>query len=101
LHTGYGGGVDDDRRNALVRREIIAAYLEVVDRLEELVEICSSVEGDTDELRIEVQEAFGFSPIAADAVLAIQVRRFTPKERNKMRNELADIDRWLEGAHGA
>lgn len=93
--------MDDDRRNALGRREIIAAYLEVLDRLEELVEICASVEGDTDELRIAVQEAFGISPIAADAVLAMQVRRFTPEERHKIQNELADIDRWLEESHGA
>ena len=93
--------MDDDRRNALGRREIIAAYLEVLDRLEELVEICASVEGDTDDLRAAVQEAFGISPIAADAVLAMQVRRFTPEERHKIRNELADIDRWLEESHGA
>ncbi|MFD4960411.1 hypothetical protein [Microbacterium sp. NPDC058389] len=92
--------MDDDRRNALGRREIIAAYLEVLDRLEELVEICASVEGDTDELRIALQEAFGISPTAADAVLALQVRRFTPEERRKIRSELADIDQWLEDSHG-
>jgi len=93
--------VDDDRRNALGRREIIAAYLQVLDRLEELVEICASVDGDTDDLRIAVQEAYGISPIAADAVLAMQVKRFTPEERRKIRSELADIDRWLEESHGA
>lgn len=93
--------MDDDRRNALGRREIIAAYLQVLDRLEELVEICASVDGDTDDLRIAVQEAYGISPIAADAVLAMQVKRFTPEERRKIRSELADIDRWLEESHGA
>jgi len=93
--------VDDDRRNALGRREIIAAYLQVLDRLEELVEICASVDGDTDDLRIAAQEAYGISPIAADAVLAMQVKRFTPEERRKIRSELADIDRWLEESHGA
>jgi len=93
--------VDDDRRNALGRREIIAAYLQVLDRLEELVEICASVDGDTDDLRIAVQEAYGISPIAADAVLAMQVKRITPEERRKIRSELADIDRWLEESHGA
>ena len=93
--------MDDNRRNALARREIIAAYLEVLDRLGELVEICSSVQGDTDELRNAVQQAFGISPIATDAVLALQVRRFTPNERRKILNELADIDRWLEEASEA
>ncbi|MGN6221939.1 MAG: hypothetical protein ACTHNQ_20770 [Microbacterium sp.] len=93
--------MDDDRRNVLGRREIIAGYLEVLDRLEELVEICASTEGDTDELRNAVQEAFAISPIAADAVLALQVRRFTPEEQRKLRNELTDIDRWLEESRGA
>ncbi len=86
----------DHRENALARREIIAAYIQVLDRLGELVEICSAVEGDTHELRSKVQEAFGLSPIAADAVLSLQVRRFTPNERRRMRYELADIDLWLE-----
>ena len=90
--------MDADRENALARREILAAYLKVLDRLEELVEICSTVEGDTDELRSAVQQAFGISPIAADAVLAMQVRRFTPSERHKIWNELADTDRWLQRA---
>ena len=93
--------MDEDRQHALARREILVAYLEVLDRLGELVEICLRVEGDTDELRSAVQQAFGISPIAADAVLAMQARRFTPSERHKLRNELADVDRWLQRAMGA
>lgn len=88
--------MDDDRQNALARREIVAAYVEVMDRLPELVEICAAVEGDTQDLRSAVQRAFELSPFAADAVLSLQVRRFTPAERQKTRDELADIDRWLE-----
>lgn len=93
--------MDDDRRNALGRREILAAHLEVLDRLGELVAICSTIEGDAGELRNAVQGAFGLSPIAADAVLAMQVRRFTPEERHKIRSELAAVDRWLGEANGA
>jgi DNA gyrase/topoisomerase IV subunit A len=91
----------EHRENALTRREIIAAYIQVLDRLGELVEICSAVEGDTDELRSKVQEAFGLSSIATDAVLSMQVRRFTPNEQHKMRDELADLDLWLNGTSGA
>ena len=43
---------------------------------------CSHIEGDAGELRNAVQGAFGLSPIAVDAVLAMQVRRFTPEERH-------------------
>ncbi|MDZ8171973.1 hypothetical protein [Microbacterium xanthum] len=88
--------MDADRQNALARREIIAAHLKVLDRLEELVEICSTVAGDTSELRSAVQFAFGISPIAADAVLTMQVKRFTPSQRHMIQKELADIDHWLQ-----
>ncbi|GAA5201806.1 hypothetical protein [Microbacterium jejuense] len=85
----------DDRQNTLARREILAAYIDIINRLGELIEICSAVEGDTEELRKAVQASFGLSPVAADAVLSMQVRRFTPNERQKIRDELADIDIWL------
>lgn len=82
----------DDRRNALNRREILEGYLAVLERPAYLVEVCSAVDGDIDELRSAVQDAFGLSALAAHAVVALQVRRFTPAERRKLRNELADID---------
>ena len=91
----------DDRRNLLARREILAAYVVVLDRLDELFEVCSAVTGGTDELRHAVQEAFELSPIAADAILVMQVRRFTPSERRKIEKELADLDFWLERNGGA
>ncbi len=90
-----------DRQNEHTRREILVAYIQVLDRLGELVEVCSAVEGDTQELRHAVQEKFGIGPIAADAVLALQVRRFTPVERQKIRDALAELDLWLEGNSGA
>jgi DNA gyrase/topoisomerase IV subunit A len=87
--------VADDRENELARREILVAYLEVLDRVGELVDICLAVEGDAQQLRRAVQEAFGVSQIAADAVLALQVRRFTPDERQKIKDELVGLDLWL------
>lgn len=91
----------DDRENQPARREILVAYLEVLDRPAELVEVCSAVDGDAQKLRHAVQEAFGLSPIAADAVLALQVRRFTPNERQKIKDELAGLDLWLARNSGA
>lgn len=82
----------DDWRNALDRREILEAYVEVLNRLPELVEICAGVDGDAHTLRTAVEEAFGLSSFAADAVLTMQVRRFTPHERQKITDELADIE---------
>jgi DNA gyrase/topoisomerase IV subunit A len=93
--------VSDDRQNLLARREIVVAYIEVLDRLAELVDLCSTVTGDTQELRTAVEEAFGLNPVAADAVLSMQVRRFTPNEREKLRNEFADLEQRLQRMTGA
>lgn len=91
----------DERQNQLLRREIIAAYVVVLDRLGELTEVCSAVTGGVEDLRHAVQQTFELSPLAADAVLALQVRRFTPNERQKIQHELAEIDLWLEQSGGA
>lgn len=82
----------DERRNQLLRREILAAFVVVLDRLGELTEVCSAVSGDAEELSRAVQETFELSPIAADAILAMQVRRFTPVERQRIQQKLADLD---------
>lgn len=36
------------------------------------------------------------SSTAAEAVLALQVRRFTPSERSKIQDEMSDLDLRLE-----
>lgn len=87
--------MDSDRENALMRRAILAAYVSVLDRMGELVQVCSTVAGGAEELHAAVQDAFSLSPIAADAVLAMQIRRFTPTERQRIVDELADVDLWL------
>lgn len=91
----------DDRLNALARREILSAYVESLNRLPELVEICATVDGDADVLRAAVEEAFELSPVAADAVLAMQVRRSTPHERQRIEDELAGVETWLRRLDGA
>lgn len=85
-----------ERHLLLQRREILAAYLNVLDRGCELLALCSSVEGDAEQLRDAVQDAFALSPTAAEAVLAPQGRRFTPSERSKIQHELFDLDLRLE-----
>jgi DNA gyrase/topoisomerase IV subunit A len=93
--------VADDRQNALARREILEAYVKASTRLGELVEVCSSVTGDVDQLRNAVQNAFKLSPYAAQAVLDMQVRRFTPHERQRILDELAELNLRLERIDGA
>ncbi|WP_336633650.1 MULTISPECIES: hypothetical protein [unclassified Microbacterium] len=90
----------DDRQNLLARREIIAAYVKALDRLSELIELCS-VDRETAELRRALQDRFAITAVAADAILTLQVRRFTPSEKQKIRDELAGVDAQLELLDGS
>lgn len=88
--------MDADRRNAVGRREILRGYLVVMERLPELVELCDRVEGDDSDLQTAVEATFGLSPEAATAIISLQVRRFTPAQRQRIRDELAAVEQWLE-----
>jgi DNA gyrase/topoisomerase IV subunit A len=87
--------MDEDRRNLIARAEIVRAYIKALEDTEKLVRVCANVSGDVDDARTAVAAEFEVSDIAADAILALQVRRFTPRSVEQMRNELADYDRRL------
>ncbi|MBN9213327.1 MAG: hypothetical protein ABS62_10305 [Microbacterium sp. SCN 70-200] len=87
--------MDDELRNAQARREILAAYVTALDDPARLLRVCAEVGGDNDDARRAVAAAFGVSVHAADAILALQVRRFTPREIDRVRGELAEVDRRL------
>ncbi|MGZ0069842.1 hypothetical protein [Microbacterium arborescens] len=76
----------------LARREIVAAYVAVSARLDELIRICATTPGGRDEVRAAVQRVFGLGVMPADAVLAMQVLRFSPLEQRRAADELADLD---------
>lgn len=63
------------------------AYIAVMDRPEELLTVCANASGHADQVRRAIQEAFGITALAADAVLSMQVRRFTPVERKRKRKQ--------------
>jgi DNA gyrase/topoisomerase IV subunit A len=85
----------DDRETALVRREIVAAYLYVSEHRHEVLDVVASVDGDDGAARAALQRAFGFTEVQAVAVLDLQMRRLTPWAVNQMRSELAEVDDWL------
>lgn len=91
----YAVGVTDDRVNLRTRREILAGYIAVLDRPQKLIELCSVASDDPTELQLAVARAFDFSPLMAEAVLSMQVRRFTPAERRRILDELAGVDAQL------
>ncbi|QCR42092.1 hypothetical protein C1N74_15985 (plasmid) [Microbacterium sp. SGAir0570] len=85
-----------DRKNLLTRREIVAAYVAVLDRLDEFVQICATTQGGRDQVRAAVQDAFGLTEIPSEAVLTMQMHRLSPPERQKVRDELAALDAEIE-----
>lgn len=88
----------EDRGNLLKRREIIAAYVVALERPEELLRICAHTPGDTASAVVAVAEAFDVSDDAAQAILDMQVRRFTPQSLAQIRAELAEVDRRIADA---
>lgn len=78
-------------RNLLTRRDILAAYVTVLERPVELLQVCARSTEDT--VAHEIAQAFGIrSEVAADAVRDLQVRRFTPDALVTIRQELADTE---------
>lgn len=84
--------MNEDRDNLLTRREILRGYVTVLERPGELLHVCGSVDGDAAAARTAIAEAFGVGDIAAEAILHLQVRRFTPAALHEIRAELEDLD---------
>jgi len=80
------------------RREIIAAYVVALQRPEQLLRVCADAPGDEASAVAAVAQAFEVSDIAAQAILDLQVRRFTPESFVQIRAELAEIDRRIADA---
>lgn len=85
----------EDHHNLSVLRDILAAYVRVLERPEELLRVCADAPGDVASAVAAVAQAFDVSDIAAQAILDMQVRRFTPQSSAQIRAELAEVDRRL------
>lgn len=97
----YSWRVDEDHRNLLATIEILRAYITVLERPEKLLQVCATVSGDVLEARSAVAKAFDLGEIEADAVLSLQVRRFTPASVEAMRAELAELQRRFAEVDGS
>lgn len=87
---------DDTERQSLVTSiEILNAYIRAIENPEKLFRVCANVSGGRDDERAAVAAEFEVSEVVADALLDMQVRRFTPRSVEQIRNELARHDRRL------
>jgi len=91
---------DDERQNLVMSTRILTACLRAVEDSETLFRVCANVSGGRDDERAAVAAAFEVGDVVADAILDLQVRRFTPRSIEQMRNELtrcagrlAELDR--------
>lgn len=87
--------MDEERDNLLQLIKILRAYITAVENPEELLRVCAQVEGGIEDARSAVARAFDVSDVAADAILSMQVRRFTPHAIQQLRDQLADDERRL------
>ncbi len=88
----YPSDMTDDREQDRARRDILVAYVAVMDRPEELLAVCANASGDADDVRRAIERAFEISAVAADAILSMPVRRFTPAERRRIQDELRALN---------
>lgn len=87
---------DDEERQMLVTRtEIVSAYIRAIENPEKLLRVCGNVSGGRDDESAAIAAEFEVSDVVANAILDLQVRRFTPRSIEQMRNELAHYDRRL------
>lgn len=87
--------MDEERRNLEMRRDIIDAYIAVTDDPDTLWRVCADASGSEEELVAAVSAAFGVGEIPARAILDMQVRRFSPRERERVREERQNLQRLL------
>lgn len=84
--------VMDDRENALALRHIIVAMRHAAEHQDELLRVCASVDGDIPSAKAAIRQAFDVDEMQADAILSMQVRRFTPEAIQQLHRELSDVE---------
>lgn len=90
--------MDDAVRNARFHRPVVVAMLFAAEHSADILRLCAAAEGDDSSLREAIMTAYGFDEVQADAILAMQVRRFTPRGIEQYRELLADLDERIRGS---
>lgn len=77
-------------RAAKARAHILEGYKIALDHIEEVIKLIRASKTSED-AQAGLQKKFGLSEIQAQAILAMQLRRLTGLERDKIESELADL----------
>lgn len=85
----------DDAQNLLGRRWVVAVMLMAAEQGDKVFEVCSTTSGEEGDLNRALCEAFDISAMAAEVILSMPARRFTPLSIDRLRAELAEVDQRL------
>ena len=85
----------DDRQNLLGKRWIVGVMLMAAEQGDRVFEICSTTAGEEGDLNRALCEAFGIGAMAAEVILSMPARRFTPLSIDRLRTELAEVEERL------
>jgi DNA gyrase subunit A len=77
------------------RAHILEGYLIALDHLDEVIKLIRASE-TPDEARIGLMEEFGLSDIQSRAILDMTLRRLTGLERDKIKDEYAELKKTIE-----
>lgn len=75
---------------AKARAHILEGYKIALDHIDEVIKLIRASK-TSEEAQLGLQDKFGLSEIQAQAILAMQLRRLTGLERDKIENELAEL----------
>ncbi|MGM9947618.1 DNA gyrase subunit A [Floccifex sp.] len=78
-------------KKALDRAHILEGFRIAIDHIDEVIHLIRHSRSDEAGLIIELGEAFGLSEAQAKAILAMQIRRLSGLERDKIENEYNDL----------
>ncbi len=80
---------------AKTRAHILEGYLIALDHIDEVIAVIKKSK-DEPEAKEKLIKKFGLSPLQAQAIMEMQLRRLTGLERNKIKDELALLKETIE-----
>ena len=83
-----------DLRQARAREHILLGYQLALDHIDEIIELIKKA-ADRDIAREQMMQRFGFSELQAKAILEMQLQRLTGLERQKILEELAEVQKLI------
>jgi DNA gyrase subunit A len=81
-------------KQARAREHILLGFQIALDHIDEIVELIKKAK-DADEARDGLVQRFGLSDLQAKAILELQLRRLTGLERQKIRDEMAEVQKLI------